>query len=266
MDVIETSPGLGFDRVKTIHGATYKDNSTVVIIPMRGIERHADDEVCKGGDHRFCRIPAMHYQVAAAIRGMIAPMNQKKALFEVVQLVQVVGHEVGHAYNEAIKGILADPNLSTWKYVMTIEDDNLVPPDAHIRLLESIEETKADAVGGIYFTKGDLNMPMAYGDPLEYASTGSLDFRPLDVAKFIERGNIVEVNGVAMGCTLYRMDLFRQIQAPWFVSVADVFPEGARCFTQDLSFCEKAKRAGKRFFVDCRVKVGHMDVLTGVVY
>lgn len=259
---LEESPGLGFERVKTIHGATYKDSSTVVVIPMRGIERHTDDEICKGGDHRFCKIPAMHHQVAASIRNMIAPMNQKKALFE------VVGHEVGQAYNEAIKGILADPNLSTWKYLLTIEDDQIVPVDAHARLLESIEETKADAVGGIYFTKGDggLNMPMAYGDPQEFASTGNLDFRPLDVSKFLARGNIVEVNGVAMGCTLYRMDLFRQIEAPWFVTVADVFPEGAKCFTQDLYFCERAKRAGKRFFVDCRVKVGHMDVNTGVIY
>lgn len=262
---IEESPGLGFERVKTIHGSTYKDVSTVVVIPMRGIERHLDDQNCKDGDHRFCKIPAMHYQVAAALRGMIAPMNQKRAMIEVVQ---VVGHEVGRAYDEAIKAILADQNLSTWKYIMTIEDDNLVPPDAHVRLLESIEETKADAVGGIYFTKGDggLNAPMAYGDPREFAETGNLNFRPLDVAKLIERGNIVEVNGIAMGCTLYRMELFRQIPAPWFVTVADVFPEGAKCYTQDLSFCEKAKRAGKRFYVDCRVKVGHLNVETGVIY
>lgn len=258
--MIEPSPGLGFDRVTTIHGSTYKDSSTVVIIPMRGIERHTDDEACKGGDHRFCKIPAMHYQVSAALRGMIAPMNQKRALFE------VVGHEVGLAYDEAIKNILADPNLKNWQFVMTIEDDNVVPADAHVRLLESIEETKADAVAGLYFTKGDLNMPMAYGDPQKFRDTGVLDFAPLDVSKFIERGNIVEVNGVAMGCTLYRMDLFRQIPAPWFVTFADVVDGGARCYTQDLSFCEKAKKAGKRFFVDCRVKVGHLDVNTGVLY
>lgn len=258
---LEERPGLGFERVSTIHGATYKDSSTIVIIPMRGIERHTEDETtCKGGDHRFCRIPAMHYQVAASIRGMLSPMNQKKHLFE------VTGHEVGRAYDEAITAILADPNLKTWPFVMTIEDDNIVPPDAHIRLLESIDETKADAVGGLYFTKGDVNMPMAYGDPREFAETGNLNFRPLDVAKFIERGNIVEVNGIAMGCTLYRMDLFREIPAPWFVTVADVFPEGTKCYTQDLSFCEKAKRAGKRFFVDCRVKVGHLDVNSGVLY
>lgn len=260
MAALEESPGLGFDRVKTIHGSTYKDNSTIVIIPMRGIEKHSDDEVCKGGDHRFCKIPAMHHQVASAIRGMIAPMNQKRALFE------VVGHEVGQAYNEAIRGILVDPNLSKWRYILSIEDDNIVPPDAHIRLLESIEETKADAVGGIYFTKGDLNMPMAYGDPERFRQTGVLDFAPLDVSKFIESKNVVECNGLAQGCTLFRMDLFRQIPEPWFVTVNDVTPEGVKCYTQDLAFAEKAKRAGKRFFIDCRVKVGHLDVASEILY
>jgi hypothetical protein len=29
-----------------------------------------------------------------------------------------------------IENILADPNLSKWEYVMTVEDDNLVPVDA----------------------------------------------------------------------------------------------------------------------------------------
>jgi hypothetical protein len=78
----------------------------------------------------------------------------------------------------------------------------------------------------------------------------------------------MEVNGIAMGCALWRMELFRELAAPWFVTVNDVFPEkgGAQCFTQDLYFCERARRAGKRFAVDFRVKVGHLDTETGVVY
>jgi hypothetical protein len=75
------------------------------------------------------------------------------------------------------------------------------------------------------------------------------------------------VNGIAMGCALWRMDLFRQIPKPWFVTVADYLPDrGLVSFTQDLYFCEKAVRAGKRFAVDFRVRVGHMDVDTGEVY
>jgi len=59
----------------------------------------------------------------------------------------------------------------------------------------------------------------------------------------------------------------RQIPPPWFVSVNDVVEgKGIQCFTQDLFFCEKAVRAGKRFAVDMRVRVGHMDVNSGEVF
>ncbi len=235
---LAASEGLGFDRIKVLHGATFKDPSTVVVIPTRGLINH---------------------RVISSWDNLIAPMNGKR--FKIF----AVGDEVGIAYNNMIQMILAHPELSKWKYVLTLEDDNIVPPDAHVRLLESIEHF--DAVGGIYFTKGDINMPMAYGNPLDYVQTGVLDFRPLDVRRAIGGGHIVPVNGIAMGCSLYRMDLFRQIPPPWFVTVADVIPgKGAAASTQDLHFCEKAVRVGKKFAVDCRVRVGHLDINSGIVY
>jgi hypothetical protein len=234
--------GLAYERLELIPGSTYKDNSTIVIIPTRGM---------------------MHQKFVNSFLHLITPMNQKRAV------LFCSGDEVGRAYDRMIKAILDDPELSKWKYVLTIEDDNLIPPDAHVRLLESIEFGQFDAVSGIYFTKGDmLNMPMAYGDPDEYARTGVLDFKPRDVREGLVQGHIMPVNGIAMGCGLWRLDLFRQVPAPWFVTVADVVPEkgGAQCFTQDLWFCNNAKSAGKRFAVDLRVRVGHMDVNTGIVY
>jgi len=110
-------------------------------------------------------------------------------------------------------------------------------------------------------------MPMAYGDPEEFRATGVLDFKPRNILSSLNNGTIMEVNGIAMGCSLYRMDLFREIEPPWFVTVSDVIPEkGPQCFTQDLYFCERAARLGKRFAVDMRVKVGHLDINTGMVY
>lgn len=234
------SAGLGFERVEHIVGSTYKDNSTVIVIPTRGM---------------------IHHRVVASWQNLIAPMNQKRAL------IFASGHEVGTAYNAMIQNILANPELSKWKYVMTLEDDNLPPPDAHIRLLEAIEWGSYDAVSALYFTKGEVGMPMAYGDPTEHGRTGVLDFRPRDVRAALAAGQVMPVNGIAMGCALWRTTLFREIPPPWFVTVNDVVPgKGPQCFTQDLSFCEKAVRAGKRFAVDMRVKVGHLDVNSGRVY
>lgn len=234
------SPGLGFERVDLIPGSTYKDNSTIVLVPTRG---------------------TIHHRVAGTLMTMLSPMNQKRSM------MFCAGDEVGRAYDRMIKAILADPELSKWKYILTIEDDNIPPPDAHIRLLETIEAHKFDAVSGIYFTKGEINMPMAYGDPEEYLRTGQIDFRPRDVRAGLANGHVMPVNGIAMGCALWRLDLFREIPEPWFVTVSDVVPEkGPQMWTQDLYFCMNAKKAGKRFAVDLRVKVGHLDVSNGVVY
>jgi len=236
---VQESPGRGFDSVTLLPGSTFHNNSTVIIVPTRGM---------------------IHYRVMVSWLGLMAPMNTPRHWHF------AYGHEVGRAYDESIKMILAHPDISKWKYVLTLEDDNIQPPDAHIRLLESIEWGKYDAVSGLYFTKGEYAMPMAYGDPAEYKRTGVLDFRPRDIRQALQNGNIMPVNGIAMGCSLYRMDLFREVPPPWFVTMSDVTPEGPQAFTQDLWFCRQAVMRGKTFAVDARVKVGHLDVASGVVY
>lgn len=221
-----------FESVETHHGSTYKDGSTVIIVPTRG---------------------QIDFRTVIRWQNLIHPMNQPKAW------IFAAGHEVGHAYNAVLENVIAKGSpLANYKYVLTLEDDNLPPPDALLRLLESIEEYKLDAVSGIYFTKGEINMPMAYGSALKYAQQGILSFEPLDVRECLAAGSVLEVNGIAMGCGLWRMDLFREVPGPWFVTTESQ--------SQDLYFCERARRAGKRFGVDMRVRVGHMDVNTGVVY
>lgn len=237
-DALRTLSGLGYERVAHVPKSSYRDNSMAVIIPSR-------DEW-------------LNVKFVQAIAALAYPMNQARALFH------VTGAEVGKAYDEMVAGILAHPDLSKWKYVLTIEDDNLIPADAVLKLVESIELGPFDAVGGMYWTKGDVNMPMCYGDPSEFARTGVLDFRPRNIVSALQHGEIVECNGLAMGCTLYRMDLFRKVPAPWFVTLED--PTKGGCGTQDLVFCGKARRLGARFAVDARVRCGHIDYKTGTIY
>lgn len=223
----------GFERLEVVPRSSYRDTSMVVIIPSR-------DEW-------------LHKRFVEHLNAIQWPMNQRRALFH------ITGAEVGEAYTQHIEQVLQHPELSRWKYVLTIEDDMLVPPDCVTKLCEAIELGPFDAVGGLYVTKSDdLPMPQCYGDPVEYEQTGVLDFRPRDMIAAMRRGAIVPCNGIAMGCSLYRMDLFRQLPAPWFVTN----PSN----TQDLYFCANARRVGKTFAVDTRVRAGHMDFTTGKVY
>jgi hypothetical protein len=238
--LIDKERQLGFERLEVLDGSSYRDSSTVIVVPTRGM---------------------IHHKVTASWDNLLMPMNQRRSK------IYAVGDEVGIAYNRMIEWVLAHDILGKYKFVMTVEDDNTLPPDAHIKLLESIDTGPFDAVSGLYFTKGDINLPMAYGDPKEFARTGRMDFRPRDVRKALETGNVMEVNGIGMGCALWRMELFRQMTAPWFVTVADVVPDkGPISITQDLYFCERMRRAHKRIAVDLRVRVGHVDRDTGEVY
>jgi hypothetical protein len=223
----------GYEVIESVPKSSYRDTSMVVIVPSR-------DEW-------------LHRRFIEHLNAIQWPMNGRRALFH------IQGAEVGKAYTEQIQGVLGHPDLSKWKYVLTLEDDVLVPSDCVLRLCEAIEAGPYDGVSGMYFTKSpDLPMPMAYGSPDEYARTGVLDFRPRDVTDALKSGGIMPVNGIACGCSLYRMQLFKDMPAPWFVTN----PSN----TQDLYFCANARRAGKTFAVDCRVRAGHMDFATGTVY
>jgi hypothetical protein len=237
----------------------YKDRSTVIVCPTRGW---------------------IDSRVVESWQGLIHAMNQRR-----IGPIFARGYEVGEAYNALIANVIDHPQLKTWRYVLTLEDDNLPPPDAHMKLLEAMEEhPEFDAISGLYHTKDAAQTPMAYGDPEDFKRTGKTLHFPIDKSILDPRGGPVEVLGIPMGCTIWKMDLFRQVPPPWFMTLSDKILVGGtlvdhdkltneqaadakRCMTQDLSFCEIAvKMYGKRFAVLPSVRVGHLDTEEGTVY
>ncbi len=212
-------------RSALIKGNTSKDLSTIIIIPSRGM---------------------MPTKVVQSWMSLMMPMNQK-----IIRMF-VIGMEVGQAYNAAIENILAHPDLSKWKYIVTMEDDNMPPPDGFLRLYEGIE--KFDVVGGLYWTKGVEGQPMIYGDPKAIP------------ANFIPQVPVLEqlqeCRGLGMGFNIFKLSMFKneKIPKPWFKTVQEYTPGvGCKSFTQDLYFYENAGRAGYKFACDTRIKVGHYD-------
>lgn len=206
---------------------TYKDLSTIIICPTRGM------------------IPA---KVVQSWMGLMRPMNQK-----VIGPIFGIGMEVGESYNNMIQSILDNPELSQWKYILTIEEDNCPPADGLLKLYESMD--KYDVVQGLYWTKGEGGQPMIYGNP----SVMPKNFIP----QMPIPGEIQAANGLGMGFNLFKLDMFKDpnIPKPWFKTVQEVIPgQGARAYTQDLYFYENAAKAGYKFACDNRVFVGHYDV------
>lgn len=206
---------------------SFKDLSTVIITPTRG-------------GRSLCP------KFVSAISALMRPMNQ-----QVFGPIFMSGMEVGHAFNSAVEMILDHPQLSKFKYILTVEDDNLPPPDGLLKLYESIGDY--DVVGGLYWTKGEAGQPMIYGNP----AIMPLNFVPQQVRE----NELQHCNGLGMGFNLFKMDVFRRVEKPWFETKQSWDPNaGSKCYTQDLWFYEKLARIGGRVASDNRVRVGHLDI------
>ena len=222
---------------RLLRGQGYRDCSTVCVMPLHP------------------KRAGIHPRVVQSWMSLMLPMNQKFTRLFLTDM------EVGEAYTAAVEMILANPELSTWKYLLTLEDDNLPPPDGLLKLIESIEAGSYAAVGGLYFTKGPGGQPMIYGDPT---------VMPRNFLPQVPVPNAVQpCNGLGMGFTLFRLSLFRdtRISRPWFKTMQEVVAGGgARSFTQDLYFFNNACGAGHHFASDNRVLVGHFSEEDNLVW
>lgn len=220
-------------------GKQYKDLSTVCVVPTRD------------------KIPA---RVVESWMGLMNPMNNR-----FVRLF-VRGMEVGAAYEAAVETVLMTPVLNDFKYMLTLEEDNLPPPDGLLKLLETICDCLRPCrehftiVAGLYYTKGETGQPMIYGDPKKM-----LGFQP----QVPKPDRVQECNGTGMGFTLFHMGLFRdkKLTRPWFKTLQQFDPQkGSEVGTQDLFFMGNVRRLGYRIASDNRVKVGHYDFEQDIVW
>lgn len=169
-----------------------------------------------------------------------------------VARILALGQEVGEAYNNAIEAVLAHPDLSEFEYILTIEHDNIPPPDSVVRLIAAMDaHPEFSCIGGLYWTKGEGGVPQIWGDPNDPV----LNFRPQPPRV----GELVECCGTGMGFNLWRLSMFKddKLRKPWFKTETGL--NGGGSGTQDLYFWADARKHGHRCAVDCSVLVGHYD-------
>ena len=212
---------------------SYKDLSTIIVCPTRG-----GRSLCP----RFVQ----------SMAGLMRPMNQAA-----YGPIYMTGLEVGAAYSQAVAMIRSNEQLKKFKFMLTVEDDNIPPPDGLLKLYEGMADY--DAVGALYWTKGEAGQPMIYGNPLEKP----LNFRPQrPVADTLQ-----PCNGLGMGFTLFKLSVFDRLAPPWFETKQSWDPAtGIKGYTQDLWAFENMAKIGMKVACDTRVKVGHLDIDNNILW
>jgi len=215
-------------RSRVLEGGTWKRQRIVMVMPAGG------------------SIPS---KVALALWNLSMPPNNPN------MKILAIGMEVGEAYSNAIEGILAEPALTDWEYVLFVEHDNLPRPNSLLKLLARMDKhPELHAISGLYFQKGEGGWPQIWGDPKDPVP----NFRPQPPVN----GELVECCGIGMGFGLYRLSMFRDERLPRPLFQTHDYPMRS----QDLFFWEHARPLGYRCAVDCDVRVGHMDPATGVIW
>lgn len=210
---------LAQSTARILEGGSWKQQRVVMLIPSSAM------------------IPA---KVALSHWNLMFPPNNG------VHRMLCLGMEVGQAYSSAIEAVLAHPDLSKWEYVLTLEHDNVPPPDGLVKLLARMEaHLELACIGGLYWTKGPQGVPQIWGD----ARDPQWNCRPQPPVA----GQLVECCATGMGFSLFRLAMFKdpKLRRPWFAT--------APCVSQDLYFWQDAKAHGYRCAIDCDVLVGHHD-------
>jgi hypothetical protein len=210
----------------------YEDLSTIIICPTRGM------------------FPT---RVVQSWMKLMRPMNQL-----VAGPIFAESMKVDEAYNAMISYILDHPFLSKFKYILTIEEDNLPPADGLLKLYKSMDEY--DVVGGLYWGKGEDGFPMIFGDPSEGNIYDAKPQKP-------KQGEVQPACALGMGFNLFKLDMFRKVEKPWFKTVQENDPyTGLQNCTQDFFFYRKAAEKGYKFACDNSVLVGHLDTKNDKVW
>ena len=216
---------------RIVQGGSWKKQRVIVILPSAVM------------------IPA---KVALSHWNLAFPPNQP------VHRMLALGMEVGDAYSQCIEAILANPELSQWEYILTMEHDNTPPFDGVVKLIERMEQHPEFAcIGGLYWIKGEGGVPQIWGDIKDPV----VNYRPQPPDP---NGGLVECYGTGMGFNLWRLSMFKdpKLRRPWFKTLNG--SEGQGIGTQDLYFWGDARKHGYRCAIDCSVLVGHYDHSTGI--
>ncbi len=143
-------------------------------------------------------------------------------------------------------------------WLLFIDDDMVWQPDAVRRLVEVREEHDLDIVGALCYRRSPPFQPTLY--MREHPRSGSYNF----LEKW--KADVIEVDATGCAFLLIHKRAFEKIIGMEMPPVEERMKIGPPpifrwdgILGEDLRFCQDAKEAGCKIFVDTRIEIGHVS-------
>ena len=130
-------------------------------------------------------------------------------------------------------------------HLVMMDTDQNYPPDTITKLLSHKKDVVAGAVHRRY---PPFDLILYTGGVSTYTHLPD---------ETCYSGDLVEVSATGCGCVLYSMNVFFDIEKPWFETGVN---QGGKVVGEDIGFCIKLKEAGYPIFVDTSIEIGHVTL------
>lgn len=132
-------------------------------------------------------------------------------------------------------------------YVFWMDSDMTFPPNALVRMKQTLEERDLDILTGLYFRRVPPYSPVLF-DRLDM-SKEACDYSEFDTIP----DTVFEVGGCGFGCVLMKTDVFFDVQLKFGNMFAPIGNNG-----EDVAFCWRARECGFKIYCDPSVQCGHV--------
>lgn len=131
-------------------------------------------------------------------------------------------------------------------YLFMVDDDMLTCPDLFYKLVRHDK----DIVAPLAFTRNPDHKPVMYRVIEGFDPVTKSDYYSTSFVMNYPRNKLVECDAVGFGAVLIKTETLKAVGLPRFMGLSGT--------GEDITFCYKAKKAGKKVFMDTSVKLGHL--------
>ena len=170
----------------------------------------------------------------------------------------VRGYDCAMARNHIVQTAI-DGN---YDYVLMVDNDTVLPKDA----LKNLLDEPVDVCLGYYAHRGASNEYSGRQNVCKYLNEMGFpwwnypfesEFTAKELHELRDRGEKkIRIHGGGMGCAFIKVDVFRNMEYPWYDWVN--YEDRHGMLSEDLFFCEKCKMSQIPVYTDVRVGCGHI--------